>query len=213
MVDPSIRDQVVAVVGLGYVGLPLAVEFGKQVSDDRLRPLAGQGRRVPARRRSDRRSERARSSRAATQLEVHDGSRGAGARPTSSSSRCRRRSTTRTSPTSRPLLGASESVGRHLKRGATSSSSRPSIPGATEEICIPVLEQHSGMKWKQDFFVGYSPERINPGDKEHTLTRITKVVSGDTPETLERVAQRLRQRSSPPASTARAASRSPRPPR
>jgi UDP-N-acetyl-D-galactosamine dehydrogenase len=61
-------------------------------------------------------------------------------------------------------------------------------PGATEEICIPVLEKHSGLKWKQDFHVGYSPERINPGDKEHTLTKILKVVSGDTPETLERVA-------------------------
>ena len=59
---------------------------------------------------------------------------------------------------------------------------------------MPVLEQHSGMKWKRDFFVGYSPERINPGDREHTLTRITKVVSGDTPETLERVADGLRQR-------------------
>jgi UDP-N-acetyl-D-galactosamine dehydrogenase len=61
-------------------------------------------------------------------------------------------------------------------------------PGATEEICVPVIERHSGMTWRKDFFVGYSPERINPGDREHTLTRITKVVSGDTPETLERVA-------------------------
>jgi len=61
-------------------------------------------------------------------------------------------------------------------------------PGATEEICIPVLERESGMKWKEDFFVGYSPERINPGDREHTLTKILKVVSGDTPETLEKVA-------------------------
>jgi UDP-N-acetyl-D-galactosamine dehydrogenase len=61
-------------------------------------------------------------------------------------------------------------------------------PGATEEICVPVLEKYSGMQWKRDFFVGYSPERINPGDREHTLTKITKVVSGDTPATLERVA-------------------------
>jgi UDP-N-acetyl-D-galactosamine dehydrogenase len=61
-------------------------------------------------------------------------------------------------------------------------------PGATEEVCIPVLEKHSGMKWKKDFFVGYSPERINPGDKEHTLTKIVKVVSGDTPQTLDAVA-------------------------
>ncbi len=60
-------------------------------------------------------------------------------------------------------------------------------PGATEEVCIPIIEKESGLKWKQDFFVGYSPERINPGDKERTLTKIVKVVSGDTPETLERV--------------------------
>src|SRR5581483_3616142 len=58
----------------------------------------------------------------------------------------------------------------------------------TEEVCIPVLEKFSGMKWKKDFFVGYSPERINPGDKEHTLTKIVKVVSGDTPQTLDAVA-------------------------
>ena len=61
-------------------------------------------------------------------------------------------------------------------------------PGATEEVCIPVLEQASGMRWKRDFFVGYSPERINPGDREHMLTNVIKVVSGDTPETLDKVA-------------------------
>ena len=58
-------------------------------------------------------------------------------------------------------------------------------PGATEEVCIPILERESGLKWKTDFFVGYSPERINPGDKERHVTKIMKVVSGDTPETLE----------------------------
>ncbi|MEP6678786.1 MAG: nucleotide sugar dehydrogenase, partial [Betaproteobacteria bacterium] len=87
-----------------------------------------------------------------------------------------------------PLLGASESVGRNLKRGAIVVFESTVYPGATEEVCVPVIERHSGMQWKKDFFVGYSPERINPGDREHTLTRITKVVSGDTPETLERVA-------------------------
>src|SRR4029078_8711719 len=88
-----------------------------------------------------------------------------------------------------PLLGASQAVGAHMKRGATVVYESTVYPGATEEICIPVLEKHSGMKWRQDFNVGYSPERINPGDKERTLTKITKVVSGDTPETLERVAK------------------------
>src|SRR6185369_17952535 len=62
-------------------------------------------------------------------------------------------------------------------------------PGATEEVCVPVLEQRSGLRWKQDFFVGYSPERINPGDKAHTLTTIVKVVSGDSPRTLDLVAE------------------------
>jgi len=88
-----------------------------------------------------------------------------------------------------PLVGASISVGRNLKKGAVVVYESTVYPGATEEICIPLLERESGMKWKQDFFVGYSPERINPGDREHTLTRIVKVVSGDTPATLERVAR------------------------
>jgi len=88
-----------------------------------------------------------------------------------------------------PLLGASEAVGKNLKHGATVVFESTVYPGATEEICIPIIETHSGMKWKHDFFVGYSPERINPGDKERTLTKIVKVVSGDSPETLERVRQ------------------------
>ncbi|MGZ5120789.1 MAG: nucleotide sugar dehydrogenase, partial [Burkholderiales bacterium] len=92
-------------------------------------------------------------------------------------------------PDLRPLIGASQTVGSHLKAGATVVYESTVYPGATEEICVPILEKCSGKKWKRDFFVGYSPERINPGDKERTLTKITKVVSGDTPETLERVAQ------------------------
>ena len=87
-----------------------------------------------------------------------------------------------------PLIGASEAVGRHLKRGATVVFESTVYPGATEEICIPVIERYSGMKWKTGFNVGYSPERINPGDREHTFTKILKIVSGDTPQTLERVA-------------------------
>ncbi|HPO20989.1 MAG TPA: nucleotide sugar dehydrogenase, partial [Rubrivivax sp.] len=88
-----------------------------------------------------------------------------------------------------PLVKSSESVGRHLKRGATVVFESTVYPGATEEVCIPIIEKHSGLKWRKDFFVGYSPERINPGDKERTVTKIVKVVSGDTPETLERVAE------------------------
>ncbi|MEO5660446.1 MAG: nucleotide sugar dehydrogenase, partial [Polaromonas sp.] len=87
-----------------------------------------------------------------------------------------------------PLLGASRSLGPHLKRGATVIYESTVYPGATEEICIPVLERASGLRWKEDFFVGYSPERINPGDGSHSLINVTKVVAGDTPQTLDRVA-------------------------
>lgn len=92
-------------------------------------------------------------------------------------------------PDFKPLIGSSTSVGRNMKKGAIVVYESTVYPGATEEVCIPVLERESGLKWKQDFWVGYSPERINPGDKEHTLTKILKIVSGDTPETLEKVAQ------------------------
>ncbi|HNO87777.1 MAG TPA: nucleotide sugar dehydrogenase, partial [Rhodocyclaceae bacterium] len=87
-----------------------------------------------------------------------------------------------------PLVKSSESVGKHMKKGAIVVYESTVYPGATEEVCIPILEKFSGLKWKQDFNVGYSPERINPGDKERTVTKIMKVVSGDTPETLKIVA-------------------------
>src|SRR5690606_6030966 len=82
----------------------------------------------------------------------------------------------------------SQSVGKHMKRGAIVIYESTVYPGATEEICIPILEQESGLKWKEDFHVGFSPERINPGDKERTLTTIVKVVSGDDDDTLEKIA-------------------------
>lgn len=87
-----------------------------------------------------------------------------------------------------PLVSASKTVGRHMKKGTIVVYESTVYPGATEEICIPVLERESGMQWQKDFFVSYSPERINPGDRERTLTKIIKIVSGDTPETLEKVA-------------------------
>ena len=87
-----------------------------------------------------------------------------------------------------PVIRASETVGRNLKKGAIVSYESTVYPGVTEDECVPVLEKESGLTWKKDCFVAYSPERINPGDREHTVTRITKVVSGDTPETLETVA-------------------------
>jgi UDP-N-acetyl-D-galactosamine dehydrogenase len=91
-------------------------------------------------------------------------------------------------PDLRPLLSASTTVGRVLRPGAVVVFESTVYPGVTEEVCAPVLEKNSGLKAGVDFFLGYSPERINPGDQEHTFTRIKKVVSGDTPATLERVA-------------------------
>ncbi|PWF39433.1 nucleotide sugar dehydrogenase [Massilia glaciei] len=87
------------------------------------------------------------------------------------------------------LVGASKTVGAHLRRGATVVFESTVYPGATEEICIPLLEQASGLRWKIDFHVGFSPERINPGDREHTLETICKVVAGDDAHTLEQVAR------------------------
>lgn len=88
-----------------------------------------------------------------------------------------------------PVESASQTAGKYMKKGCVVIFESTVYPGVTEDICVPILEKESGLKWKVDFNVGYSPERINPGDKEHTLTKITKVVSGDTPETLEKVAQ------------------------
>jgi UDP-N-acetyl-D-glucosamine/UDP-N-acetyl-D-galactosamine dehydrogenase len=92
-------------------------------------------------------------------------------------------------PDLKPLAGAAETAGRHMRKGAVVVFESTVYPGTTEEICVPILENMSGTKWKIDFNVGYSPERINPGDKEHALANVIKVVSGDTPETLDRLAE------------------------
>lgn len=179
--------SVVAVVGLGYVGLPLAVEFGKKRRtigfDLSERKVASYKDCI------DPTGEvNTEDLRAAVHLEMSsdpavlaDADFIVVAVPTPVDEAHQ--------PDFRPLVGASESVGKNLKRGATVVFESTVYPGATEEVCIPIIEKHSGMKWKKDFFVGYSPERINPGDKDRTLTKIVKVVSGDTPETLERVKQ------------------------
>ena len=97
--------------------------------------------------------------------------------PTPIDSNCR--------PDLRPILGASRTVGENLASGSIVVYESTVYPGLTEEDCVPVLEERSGLAWKQDFAVGYSPERINPGDKVHTVDKITKVVAGDSPETTE----------------------------
>ncbi len=177
----------IAVVGLGYVGLPLAVEFGKK------HPTVGidlSHDKVAAYRNFvDPTGEVSTEDlRAATHLTCHvdpEMLREADfivvAVPTPVDEAHQ--------PDFTPLIRSSESVGKHIKRGAIVVFESTVYPGATEEVCIPLIEKHSGLKWKKDFFVGYSPERINPGDREHTLSRIVKVVSGDTPETLKTVAE------------------------
>jgi UDP-N-acetyl-D-galactosamine dehydrogenase len=179
-------QQTVAVVGLGYVGLPLAIEFGKHyptvgfdLSEAKVRSYQEgrdpTGEVDPAEFAASRHIEYTTDPKALERADVIvvavptpiDGAR---------------------QPDFSPLISASRSVGPHLKPGAVVVYESTVYPGATEEVCVPELERASGKRWQRDFFVGYSPERINPGDKQHTLTRITKVVSGDTPQTLERVA-------------------------
>lgn len=179
--------DIVAVVGLGYVGLPLAVSFGARRRtigfDLSAAKVASYRRGVdPCGELSDA------EMRAATGLSVScdpaeltqaDFIVVAVPTPVDSAH----------NPDFSALAKASETVGRHMKRGAIVIFESTVYPGATEEVCIPLLEKHSGMQWKKDFHVGFSPERINPGDKEHTLGTIRKVVSGDDADTLERVAQ------------------------
>ncbi len=176
----------IAVVGLGYVGLPLAVEFGKKYStigfDLSHEKVEAYRRHVDptAEISSDelRAADRLVPTTDASRLQEADFVIVAVPTPVDEAH----------APDFSPLVGASISVGKNLKRGATVVFESTVYPGATEEVCIPIIEKHSGLKWKQDFFVGYSPERINPGDKEHTLVNITKVVSGDTERTLGLVA-------------------------
>ncbi len=183
------NSPVIAVIGLGYVGLPLAVEFGKKYSTigfdlSQVKVDAYTSHLDPA-------------GEVSTE-DLKGATRPGGLEPTTDARRLATADFLIVAvptpvddahvPDFGPLIGASTIVGQHMKKGATVVYESTVYPGATEEVCIPVLEKASGLKWKQDFHIGYSPERINPGDKEHTLTKILKVVSGDSAETLERVA-------------------------
>jgi UDP-N-acetyl-D-galactosamine dehydrogenase len=177
----------VAVVGLGYVGLPVAVAFGKE------RPTIGYDlsrKRIESLRHLvDATGEvsttelmaanHLRATASAADLAQADFIIVAVPTPINAARQ----------PDLRPLELASETVGRHMKAGAIVIYESTVYPGCTEEVCVPILEKHSGMRWRQDFHVGYSPERINPGDREHTFSKILKVVSGDDADTLEKVAQ------------------------
>ena len=179
--------DVVAVVGLGYVGLSLAVSFGTRQRtigfDLSARKVASYERGIdPTGEVSGAQLQGAKwlsVSCDPAELTLADFIIVAVPTPVDSAH----------NPDFSALIGASETVGRHMKRGVIVVFESTVYPGATEEVCIPILERHSGMRWKTDFHVGFSPERINPGDKEHTLATIRKVVSGDDAETLEKVAQ------------------------
>ncbi len=184
---PHAQSATVAVVGLGYVGLPLAVAFGK------IAPTIGfdlATKKIESYRRfHDPNGEVSEGEfQSAEHLTVTADALLLGsadmiivAVPTPVDDAHL--------PDFGPMLSACRSIGPHMKQGVTVVFESTVYPGATEEICVPELERVSGKKWKNDFFIGYSPERINPGDKLHTLTKIVKVVAGDTPETLEKVAQ------------------------
>jgi UDP-N-acetyl-D-glucosamine/UDP-N-acetyl-D-galactosamine dehydrogenase len=179
--------QTIAIIGLGYVGLPLAVEFGrvfKTIGYDLSNQKIENFKNFvdPTGEVSKEQFEKS------TLLTVTNDPSLIGtadviivAVPTPVDDAHR--------PDFSPLEGSSTTVGKYMKKGAIVVYESTVYPGATEEICIPILEKQSGLKWMQDFFIGYSPERINPGDKLHTLTTIVKVVSGDCPETLEKVAE------------------------
>lgn len=181
------RQPIVAVVGLGYVGLPLAVEFGKKFRtigyDLSVEKIAAyQNQLDPTGEVSSK------DLKAACHLSVSTDPTSIGeadviiiAVPTPVDQAH--------IPDFSPLVSSSTTAGKYMKKGAIVVYESTVYPGATEEVCIPLLERHSGMKWKQDFHVGYSPERVNPGDKERTITKIVKVVSGDDDETLNSVAE------------------------
>jgi len=171
------------VVGLGYVGLPLAVEFGKRfetigfdIKSDRIAELeSGRDSTLEVSRKELRQAGHLRFTTRTEDLR-----------------RCRVFIVTVPTPIDdykrpdlTPLVKASETVGKVLKKGDVVVYESTVYPGCTEEVCVPILEKTSGLKFNRDFFAGYSPERINPGDKEHRLPTIRKVTSGSTPEVAE----------------------------
>src|SRR6185437_15512208 len=178
-----LRKCRIGIVGLGYVGLPLAVEFGKHfdtvgfdVKRDRIAELES-GRD---------------STLEVSRTELKSATRLSFSTDLDGLKRCRVLIVTVPTPIDTykrpdltPLVKASETVGKVLSKGTVVVYESTVYPGCTEEVCVPILERESGLEFNRDFFVGYSPERINPGDKEHRLTTIRKVTSGSTPEVAE----------------------------
>jgi UDP-N-acetyl-D-galactosamine dehydrogenase len=183
----ALAQEKIAVIGLGYVGLPVALSFGRKLATVGfdIRP-----RRVEELKRGhDETMEvTAEQLASATRLEMTADPSKLGdctfyivAVPTPIDSNNR--------PDLAPMISASRTIGPHLKKGDIVVFESTVYPGVTEDVCGPILDEKSGLKNGSDYFLGYSPERINPGDKEHTFEKIMKVVSGQTPEALERVAK------------------------
>ena len=187
----NLNNTTIALIGLGYVGLPLAVEFGKHrpvigfdINQTRVAELqGGQDHTLEC---SPEQLKAAEHLRFSSQL---DDLRDCGifivTVPTPVDDAHR--------PDLTPLVKASQTVGSVLKKGDVVIYESTVFPGATEEVCVPELEKASGLKFNQDFFCGYSPERINPGDKVNTLTTIKKITSGSTPEVAQAVDALYRQ--------------------
>jgi UDP-N-acetyl-D-galactosamine dehydrogenase len=180
----------IAIIGLGYVGFPLAVEFGK------LYPTLGfdiDSSRIAELQSGIDRTQEVSAAQLAESVQLRFSSQVADL------ASCNTFIVTVPTPIDHfkkpdlsPLLKASEMIGKALKKGDVVIYESTVYPGCTEEDCVPVLEKHSGLVFNQDFFCGYSPERINPGDKVNTLTKIKKVTSGSTPEIAEWVDQLYR---------------------
>lgn len=185
------KETKIAIIGLGYVGLPLAVEFGKKyrtvgfdINQERINQLRNNNDVTLETSEDDLRSVNVSSVKdlenknglwVTTDLEeIVSSNFYVVTVPTPVDKNNR--------PDLTPLYKASESVGKVLKKGDVVVYESTVFPGATEDECIPILEKVSGLKFNQDFFAGYSPERINPGDKKHTVTKILKVTSGSNPE-------------------------------
>ena len=186
----NLRKCRIGVVGLGYVGLPLAVEFGKQFDTV--------GFDVKAHRIAELKAGRD-STREASKAELREAKRLSFTTDVADLKRCKVFIVTVPTPIDdykrpdlTPLVKASESVGKVLKKGDVVIYESTVYPGCTEEVCVPILERISGLKFNKDFFAGYSPERINPGDREHRLPTIRKITSGSNAEVAEFVDQLYR---------------------
>lgn len=180
------KKKKLAVVGLGYVGLPIALEFAKTISVvgfdiNAARVEMMKAGKDPSNELDSSEFENRDILFTANPEDMKDVTFFIVAVPTPVDEH--------KVPNLRPVLGASETIGKVLKKGDYVVYESTVYPGCTEEDCIPILEKESGLKFVDDFKVGYSPERINPGDKEHTITRITKVVSGCDAESLDLIAK------------------------